>query len=165
MNVYRERLKQLYAELDRAFEQGEDGESLSHRMSAGVDAILIDLWRLKAPDAAECIDLVAVGGYGRGELAPYSDWDLWFLTPQTCTPEVEQQMQDYLYGLWDLGAKIGHAVRSVNETLKHVREDWNSATAAMESRLLYGKGDLFAEQQEALAGFFRKRRKAFVEAK
>ncbi len=165
MNEYREKLKQLYAELDRAFEQGEDGEALSHRMSAGVDAILIDLWLLKAPDAAECIDLVAVGGYGRGELAPYSDWDLWFLTPDTCAQEVEQQIQDYLYALWDLGAKIGHAVRSVNETLKHVREDWNSATAAMESRLLHGHGILFAEQQEALTGFFRKRRKAFVEAK
>ncbi len=165
MNEHRQQLEQIFVDLGEAFDQGASGEALSHRMCAGVDKILVELWLQKAPDAADCIDLVAVGGYGRGELAPHSDWDLWFLTPEQCTPEVEQQMQDYLYALWDIGAKIGHAVRSVNETLKHVREDWNSATAAMESRLLCGKGELFAEQQTALTSFFRKRRKAFVEAK
>jgi len=163
--MYRDRLKQLYADVAAAFDQGASGADLSHMMCRGVDEILIGLWKQKAPAADACVALVAVGGYGRGELAPYSDWDLWFLTPEQCSAEVEQQMQDFLYALWDLKVKIGHAVRSVSETLNHVGEDWNSATAAMESRLLSGHADLFSEQQKALAAFFKKRRKAFVEAK
>jgi len=67
--------------------------------------------------------------------------------------------------LWDMGAKIGHAVRTVKETLEHVHEDWSSATAAMESRLLYGEGEHYSQLQKKLGQFFKKQRKAFVEAK
>ncbi|HKI60838.1 MAG TPA: [protein-PII] uridylyltransferase [Mariprofundaceae bacterium] len=165
MNIYRDKLKQLYRSVGQAFVEGAKGVELSHMMAAGVDDILISMWREKAPAADACVALVAVGGYGRGELAPYSDWDLWFLTPEQCPPELEQQMQDFLYALWDLKARIGHAVRSVSETLKHVGEDWNSATAAMDARLLSGNNELYVEQQSMLAAFFKKRRKSFVEAK
>jgi len=111
------------------------------------------------------VDLVAVGGYGRGELAPCSDWDLWFLVPEACPSEVETEMQAFLLSLWDMGAKIGHAVRTVKDTLVHIREDWSSATAAMESRLLAGQGNHYAQLQDKLDLFFRKQRKAFIEAK
>jgi len=161
----KETLKQLLQSVAEAFDSGKNGAQLSALMCRNVDAFLIDLWRQKAPSAAACVDLVAVGGYGRGELAPYSDWDLWFLVPELCPARVEQEMQAFLLSLWDMNAKIGHAVRTVKETLAHVHEDWSSATAAMESRLLVGQGDAYHQLQFKLQQFFRKKRKAFVEAK
>jgi len=155
----------LFDAVAEAFDAGSSGAELSALMCRNVDALLTGLWHKKAPMASACVDLVAVGGYGRGELAPCSDWDLWFLVPEACPAEAEEEIQAFLITLWDMGAKIGHAVRSVGDTLDHVHEDWSSATAAMESRLLAGKGDHYTPMQDKLAQFFRKRRKAFVEAK
>ncbi|MFQ5582093.1 MAG: [protein-PII] uridylyltransferase [Mariprofundaceae bacterium] len=165
MTEAKQQLQKLYAEIGDMFNAGEEGGVLVRRMCEGVDRLLTDLWRQKAPQACHVVDLVAVGGYGRGELAPYSDWDLWFLVPDDMTSEVEEDIQAFLYALWDMNVKIGHAVRSVKDTISHVREDWDSATAAMESRLLHGEGVVYAAMQTKLAGFFKRRRKAFVEAK
>ncbi len=159
------KLKALYDTVAEAFDAGKSGVELSGLMCSGVDELLISLWQQKAPSAAACIDLVAVGGFGRGELAPHSDWDFWFLMPESCPPGVEEEIQSFLLSLWDMGAKIGHAVRSVKETMQHVSEDWSSATAAMESRLLAGHGDIYAQLQNKLRLFFKKQRKGFIEAK
>jgi [protein-PII] uridylyltransferase len=161
----KQQLQALYAAVAKAFDAGESGAALSALMCDGVDELLIDLWQQQAPQAAAYVDLVAVGGYGRGELAPQSDWDLWFLVQESCPAEVEQEMQAFLVSLWDIGAKIGHAVRTVKETMVHVNEDWESATAAMESRLLAGPGDLYGQMQSRLNRFFKRKRKDFVEAK
>lgn len=155
----------LFDAVTEAFDANFSGAELSGLMCRNVDVLLIDLWKKKAPLASGCVDLVAVGGYGRGELAPCSDWDLWFLIPEVCSPEAEQEMQAFLLALWDMGAKVGHAVRTVKETLLHVHEDWSSATAAMESRLLYGRGEIYNRLQDKLGLFFKKQRKAFVDAK
>ena len=161
----RQQLEGIYDTVTAAFAAGESGSELSRLMCSSVDDMLIRLWQEKAPTASGCIDLLAVGGYGRGELSPHSDWDLWFVVPNTCPPAIEEELQAFLLALWDMGAKIGHAVRSVKETLEHVQEDWASATAALESRLLAGPGELNALLQSKLELFFRKQRKAFVEAK
>jgi len=161
----RQELERVYAAVASALAAGENGSTLSRLMCSGVDELLIRLWQTKAPKAATCIDLIAVGGYGRGELSPHSDWDLWFIVPDTCPKDAEAEMQAFLLSLWDMGAKIGHAVRSVKETLEHVQEDWSSATAALESRLLSGPGELNQQLQAKLDLFFRKQRKAFVVAK
>jgi len=161
----RQELENVYAAVAAAFDAGENGSVLSRLMCSGVDDLLIRLWQKKAPTAAACIDLIAVGGYGRGELSPHSDWDLWFIVPDLCPPAAEAELQAFLLALWDMGAKIGHAVRSVKETLEHVQEDWSSATAALESRLLSGSGELNQQLQLKLDAFFRKQRKAFVVAK
>jgi len=158
-------LQRLLQAVADAFDAGKSGAELSALMCRNVDVFLIDLWRRKAPLAANCVDLVAVGGYGRGELAPHSDWDLWFIVPESCPVEIEEEMQIFLVSLWDMNAKIGHAVRTVKETLLHVNEDWSSATAAMESRLLVGQGDVYQQLQSRLQQFFKKKRKAFVAAK
>jgi len=158
-------LQSLYREVEAMFNEGASGSVLVRHMSDGVDRLLVELWRKHAPHAAERVDLVAVGGYGRGELAPQSDWDIWFLVPDDLTAEIEEEIQAFLYCLWDLNVKLGHAVRSVKETIAHVKEDWDSATAALESRLICGSGTLYESVQEKLNGFFKRRRKAFVEAK
>ena len=165
VTVAKTKLKDLYAQVSEMFQHGAEGDVLMHYMCTGVDALLLELWQQKAPNACKHVDLVAVGGYGRGELAPQSDWDIWFLVPDQLTPELEEEVQAFLYGLWDLNIKLGHAVRSVKETMEHVKEDWDSATAALESRLLSGSGALYEDVQKRLKGFFKRRRKAFVEAK
>ncbi len=158
-------LKQLNEEVSSAFDVGVSGTELTRLMCEGVDHLLINLWQEKASNAAGCVDLVLIGGNGRGELAPKSDWDIWFLTDGNCSEAIEEEIQVFLLALWDTGAKIGHAVRSVKECLDHVKEDWVSATAASETRLLTGSGLLFNELQQGLDLFFKKQRKAFVKAK
>lgn len=159
------RLKGLYEQVAEMFQHGAEGDVLMHYMCTGVDKLLIDLWQEMAPKASKQIDLVAVGGYGRGELAPQSDWDIWFLVPDHLTPDHEEEVQAFLYALWDLNIKLGHAVRSVKETMEHVNEDWDSATAALESRLLSGSGSHYDEVEKKINVFFKRRRKAFVKAK
>ncbi|CAK0753881.1 (Protein-PII) uridylyltransferase / (Protein-PII)-UMP uridylyl-removing enzyme [uncultured Gammaproteobacteria bacterium] len=103
------------------------------------------------PAAAEQFDIAATGGYGRGELAPFSDIDLLFLLPAKRTGRIEQVVEYMLYILWDLGIKVGHAVRSEEECLRMAKGDITIRTNLLESRLLWGSGKL-------LAGF----RKRFV---
>jgi len=158
-------LQAMYGNISSMLDANASGQTMMHAMCEDVDALLIKLWKEKAPHASQCIDLVAVGGYGRGELAPQSDWDIWFLVPEDMDEASGTEIESFLYVLWDLGAKIGHAVRSVKQTIQHVKEDWSSATAALEARLLCGTGKCFEDMQGGLAGFFQRKKKAFVEAK
>ena len=164
-SAYVSRLESLYAEQDAMFDAGEDGGTMVRRMCAGVDALLVDMWRYVAGESAGDIDLLAVGGYGRGELCPQSDWDLWFLLPDDTKPDTNAAIERFVYALWDMNVKLGHAVRTVNETMGYVREDWNTATAGLESRLLCGHGVACAALQKKIDAFFSRKRKAFVEAK
>ncbi|OIO69830.1 MAG: [protein-PII] uridylyltransferase [Zetaproteobacteria bacterium CG_4_9_14_3_um_filter_49_83] len=163
--TYKEKLKALLAEVSIRFEQGDSGEVLVRQMSAGIDQLLSQCWLEKAPDAQNVIDLVAVGGYGREELAPLSDWDIWFLVPDELDELCSQQLHAFLNELWDMGGKVGYAVRSVKESILHIQEDWESATAALEMRLLQGKGEHVGKLKHALKSFFKRKRKAFVTAK
>src|SRR5690606_37638301 len=95
------------------------------------------------PSGAEAIALSAVGGYGRGTLAPGSDIDLLFILPYKQTPWGEQVTEYILYMLWDLGQKVGHAVRSVDECIRMARADMTVRTATLEARYLTGDKALF----------------------
>ncbi|HTO28527.1 MAG TPA: nucleotidyltransferase domain-containing protein, partial [Devosia sp.] len=95
------------------------------------------------PSGAEAIALSAVGGYGRGTLAPGSDIDLLFILPYKQTPWGEQVTEYILYMLWDLGQKVGHAVRSVDECLRMARADMTVRTATLEARFVTGDRTLF----------------------
>ena len=100
---------------------------------------------LANPSAGERLALVAVGGYGRGELAPFSDIDLLFLLPYKQTPHGEQVVEFMLYRLWDLGLKVGHATRSVDECIRQAKADMTIRTALLEARYLWGDQKLFQE--------------------
>ena len=95
------------------------------------------------PTVAERFAVVANGGYGRGEMAPCSDVDLLFLLPYRRTGRVEQIVETVLYALWDLGLKVGQAVRSVDECIRGAKADMTIRTTLLESRLVWGEQSLF----------------------
>jgi [protein-PII] uridylyltransferase len=100
------------------------------------------------PSAGEHLALVALGGYGRGELAPFSDIDLLFLLPYKLTPHGEQVVEFMLYRLWDLGLKVGHATRSVDDCIRLALSDMTIRTGLLESRFLWGDQTLYQELKQ-----------------
>lgn len=86
----------------------------------------------------EQLSVIAVGGYGRGEMAPFSDVDLLFLTPYKITAWAESVVESTLYLLWDLKLKLGHAVRTVDDTLRYAQKDMTIRTALLEQRFIAG---------------------------
>jgi [protein-PII] uridylyltransferase len=95
--------------------------------------------------SGERITLIAVGGYGRAEMAPHSDIDIGFITPFKQTPWVEQVIESMLYTLWDLGLKVGHSSRSLDEMVRMARSDLTIKTALLEARYIWGDRALYDE--------------------
>ncbi|MEN8936212.1 MAG: nucleotidyltransferase domain-containing protein, partial [Planktotalea arctica] len=93
---------------------------------------------LPNPTEQERIAVIAVGGYGRGEMAPQSDVDLLFLTPYKVTPWAESVIESMLYILWDLRLKVGQATRTIRECIRLGGEDFTIRTAMLEHRFLSG---------------------------
>ena len=118
------------------------------------------------PSAAERLGVVATGGYGRGELAPLSDIDLLFLRPYKQTPRGEQIVEFMLYLLWDMGLKVGHATRTVDESLRYADRDQTIRTALLEARYVWGDRALFDELNKGFTQkFLTGDGRDFVEAK
>jgi [protein-PII] uridylyltransferase len=109
------------------------------------DAVTTRLYPLHNPTAGGRLTVLAVGGYGRGEMAPYSDVDIAFLTPGKQTPHTERVIEAMLYALWDLGLKIGHSSRSLNEMIAQAKADVTVRTALLESRHVCGDAALYGE--------------------
>jgi [protein-PII] uridylyltransferase len=103
------------------------------------------LYPSQNPSEAEHMAIVATGGYGRGLMAPGSDIDLLFLLPYKQTAWGEQVAETILYCLWDMGLKVGHATRSVDECIRQAKADMTIRTALLESRYLFGDRLLFDE--------------------
>ena len=101
------------------------------------------LYPSENPSEAERMAIVATGGYGRGLLAPVSDIDLLFVLPYKQTAWSESVAEVILYCLWDMGIKVGHATRSINECIRHAKADITVRTAILESRFLLGDRALF----------------------
>ncbi|MCW9042152.1 MAG: [protein-PII] uridylyltransferase [Pseudopelagicola sp.] len=121
---------------------------------------------LATPTEAERIALFAVGGYGRGEMAPQSDVDLLFLTPYKITPWAESVIETMLYILWDLRLKVGHASRTVKDCLRLGAEDFTIRTALLENRFLRGHAPLDDELNTRLEKeLFEGTEREFIEAK
>ena len=90
------------------------------------------------PTMGERFAVIAVGGYGRGHLAPYSDIDLLFLTHYKRTSRVEQMVEHVLYLMWDMGLKVGHATRTVSDCMRLAKNDMTIRTSMLEDRLIWG---------------------------
>jgi [protein-PII] uridylyltransferase len=153
LDLFKEVLTQGRGMIRARLELDGHGLICAERLSALVDSVVVALFdfaagrvfRASNPSAAEKLSLVAVGGYGRGTLAPASDIDLLFLFPYKQTAWSESVTEYILYMLWDLGLKVGHATRNIGETLKTARDDITVRTALLEARLLCGDRALFAD--------------------
>jgi [protein-PII] uridylyltransferase len=100
---------------------------------------------LANPTAGERLTLIAVGGYGRAEMAPYSDVDIGFLTPGKQTPWAEQVIESMLYALWDMALKVGHSSRSLDDMVRQAKGDVTIRTALLEARYVTGDTPLYDE--------------------
>jgi len=113
--------------------------------SALYDYASVHVYRVDNPSKSERMTVTAVGGYGRGTLAPGSDIDLLFVLPYKNTAWTEQVVEWILYILWDMGLKVGHATRNVDECIRLSRSDMTIRTAILEARFLCGERALFED--------------------
>ncbi|WP_120717123.1 [protein-PII] uridylyltransferase [Tsuneonella amylolytica] len=142
------------AELGRRL---EEKPSAGHEITAGYaflvdqmlravhDHVVADVYPAANRTAGERLTIMAVGGYGRAEMAPHSDVDLAFIHPTRSAPWCEQVIEAMLYCLWDLGLKVGHSSRSVDDTIRMARGDLTIRTALLEGRYVWGDQDLYDE--------------------
>lgn len=137
------------------FEDG-GGIACAQLLSDGMDAIIHAVYdfamervfKVNNLSQGEKLALVAVGGYGRGTLAPGSDIDLLFVLPYKQTPLGEQLAEYILYMLWDMGLTVGHATRSIDECVRLSKTDTTICTAILDMRYLYGEKDLFDQLEK-----------------
>jgi [protein-PII] uridylyltransferase len=109
------------------------------------DYVTVHVYPAANRSASERIAVLAVGGYGRGEMAPHSDVDIAFVTPYKRSSWTEQVVEAILYLLWDLGLKVGQSSRSLDETVKMAQEDLTIRTALLESRFVWGDRDIYEQ--------------------
>ncbi|HZV83772.1 MAG TPA: bifunctional uridylyltransferase/uridylyl-removing protein, partial [Brevundimonas sp.] len=152
-DILRDRSEIDRARAARRLDGGGEGVEVAQLYSAAADDLLTALWDFTTgtlfpapnPTEAERLSLIAVGGYGRGVLAPFSDLDLLFLRPWKPIPRTEQVIEFMLYVLWDLGLKVGQSARSVDECLTLAKSDMTVRTALLEARPLAGDETLTAD--------------------
>ncbi len=173
-----ERMRKLVTEArasaKRRLEQDGDGRRCAEDLSGFQDALIAlaydftttHIYPADNPTTAERMAVVAQGGYGRGLLAPGSDIDLLFLLPYKQTAWGESVAEYMLYLLWDLGFKVGHATRNIDQCIRRGRSDMTIRTALLDARLILGDRTLFDDfrrrfREEVLEGNPR----AFIEAK
>lgn len=144
----REALKAAREAQAEAFAGGARAAEIIHQRAADVDAALTHVWNISGL-GAQGLALVAVGGYGRGELHPYSDVDIAILLEDA--PPEDGALERFLTALWDLGLEIGHSVRTVPETVREAAGDVTIMTNLLESRLVTGDPALMQAAMDALA--------------
>ena len=142
---------------------GGGGLEICHARAAILDALLRSLWDTAKSSLSEQaqqefppLALVAIGGYGRAELNPHSDIDFMFLHSRQVAagsrplPHLSRIIDGLLYPLWDIGLKIGHSVRSIEDCVKVANSDMQSKTSLIEARLIAGDEALFKKFQKTL---------------
>jgi [protein-PII] uridylyltransferase len=155
------RLLEDLRSLDRAYSTGHHGRWSGRRRAELVDACIRDL----ASDARmpEDVALVALGGYGRGVLAPGSDVDLLILQDGSSTPDVAALAEHLLYPLWDAGLRVGHAVRTPSACVEIAAERLDATTAMLDGRVVAGSESSWDDVRSALLDLVRSDPRAFAE--
>ncbi|MEO8417586.1 MAG: [protein-PII] uridylyltransferase [Methylophilaceae bacterium] len=147
----RARLQQQQAELRATFEKNSNTSTLLRKHCRLVDHLLRELWQQSGLTKDVC--LIAVGGYGRGELFPYSDVDLLILLPEHTDGTTNFRIELLIGLFWDIGLAVGHSVRNLNECVDEAKKDVTVQTNLLEARLLIGNKPLyhdFKQQIESL---------------
>jgi len=158
------------AELEAAGDGRACARNLSHFQDELIaliyDFVASHVYRAKNPSTAERLTVVATGGYGRGLLAPKSDIDLLFLRPSRQTAWGESVVESILYFLWDLGFKVGHATRTINDCVALARRDMTIRTSLLDARLILGDPELFERFRETFkSSIIAGTEKEFIAAK
>ncbi|MCF8473800.1 MAG: [protein-PII] uridylyltransferase [Emcibacter sp.] len=153
LELFKEFYQKGFDEIQMRCENGGNGKPLVSAQTFLTDEIIIQLYEITTEfilpienrTLSEKVSLVAIGGYGRADMAPYSDVDLLFLLPYKQTPWGEQVVEFILYMLWDIGLKVGHAVRTVAECIRLSKQDLTIKTSLLEARYICADMSLYNE--------------------
>ena len=153
LKLFKTALEDGRTEIQRRFESGEASGVATLRAGAYLlDQLIRTLHEFTITHVFDMSDaeicLVATGGYGRAEISPQSDLDLMFLLPKKAHEDANEAIEWMLYMLWDLGLKVGHATRTVDETVKMAKSDITISTSLLESRWISGDHILFEEFEQ-----------------
>ncbi len=151
--------------LKQAYENGSDVNVIVYGRSNLTDQLINLIYKHLFKDIDQEIALIAVGGYGRGELHPKSDIDLMLLLKQEENQKTKDILEKFLTLLWDIRLEIGHSVRTLDECVSEAEKDITVATNIMEARLLAGSEPLFAEMKEKTSTEHIWDSKSFFQAK
>ena len=151
LDLFRDTLQKGDKALTERFELGEHAQVLVPERANLIDQLLIRAWRGYWPTDIAPIALIAVGGYGRGELHPKSDIDLMILMETDEAEALQEPIERFLTFLWDIGLEVGHSVRSLKDCSAQALHDITIATNLMEARLLAGPADLFEDMRKSIA--------------
>ncbi|HYM41585.1 MAG TPA: [protein-PII] uridylyltransferase [Steroidobacteraceae bacterium] len=149
--AWRALLREAHEDLKARFFAAEPVEELVHARAALMDAVLCEAWRRHCAAHCGAWALVAVGGYGRGELHPCSDVDVLLLAPDSPPAAAGAAVEKLVAFLWDIGLEIGHSVRTVAQCAEECVGDVGVMTTLLEARLLAGNAALLAAMRAALA--------------
>ena len=148
--AFRDTLAWGRARLLSLFHEGQAAESLVRARTHLVDEVLREAWLRHLPATSPGIALVAVGGYGRGELLPSSDIDILLLHDGASLDRLRKKLEELTAFFWDIGLEVGSSVRSLHECVSEAAKDITVITNLMETRFLTGDDSLFAAMRESL---------------
>ena len=166
ISTYKGALKAARQLLDSRFTEGEEVDNLIRDTSWLIDQVLTHAWcRFGFADKQD-ISLIAVGGYGRGELHPYSDIDIQILLARsTAMKKYQGAIESFLTFLWDINLEIGQSVRTIKENAEQAKTDITIATALLESRTVYGNPSLHQDVMARLSHKKIWKQKSYFDAK
>ena len=147
---YKSRLAAVREHSRQQYFMGAPAETLVRELAASIDTILVAAWR-RATLPETGMALIAVGGYGRGELLPASDIDISILLEKALTAGSGAGLEAFVTFLWDIGLEVGHSVRTIEDCRCEAEADISVATNLMEARLLVGDATLL-EAMQAVTG-------------
>ena len=143
-------IKELFMKEKNGFYSGElRSKAIDAVILSTYDVINTHAFPIANPTKADKLSVIAVGGYGRGNLAPGSDIDILILTPYKITPRIEQVVESLLYILWDLKLKVGYAIRSLEDNISKAKSDNTICTALLDARLISGDQELWIDFNSA----------------
>ena len=148
---YRQEKQTLWSHIDKSTANGRGLKPTLGRLAKLADKLLVQLWRNAGFEQGEA--LIAVGGYGRGELFPSSDVDVLVLLPDNViaeeSPVLKAKLEAFIGSCWDSGLEIGSSVRTLKDCIDESEKDITVKTSLLESRLLAGSHDLYQQFQQS----------------
>ncbi|MCF2950163.1 [protein-PII] uridylyltransferase [Paraglaciecola aquimarina] len=151
ISAYKTIVANSYEWLETEFGQS-DIKSLVTGRATFIDSLLTHIWKLMGLAEEKKLALVAVGGYGRGQLQPHSDIDLLILSSKSFSKGQQESIGQFVTLLWDIGLDVGQSVRTIKETFLQAKQDVTIATNLVEARILTGSKDTFEELNKKLQG-------------